>query len=260
MLCGSLCVRGGRHPVLSVVVCCVPVTVCLCRWARLSVYVSDTSGLPISVSVCLPPMCHHLCRCHRLTHRSGHRWVCRAHWCQSGACPIPPAMDWAGRLFARPAPGKHRDPEAKGRLPHLHPCPSACPGRGRTTVPQAVPPQLETCPGLPPPTVTSLPKPQPWPCPVCLSASLSVCAPLGFCWPLGFCPYFLSPGFSAALPFSGMALVFVLPLSLHLKLFRLSQSSAMSPFSCCLCLRQPTLSASSSSGALSAHLSLSYTL
>lgn len=140
---------------------------------------------------------------------------------RAGAHPIPLAMGQAGRLFAMPAPGKHQDPEPKGHLPHLHPCPSACPGPGWTRAPQAVPaPKLELCPDPPPPLVTSLPKPQPWPRPVCLSAFLCVCV----CWPpclfLSLLPL---TWVSVVSPSPRMTCVFLLSLSLYLNLSVLSR-------------------------------------
>lgn len=80
---------------------------------------------------------------------------------RAGALPIPPspAMGQAGRLFAMPAPGKHQDPEPKGHLPHLRPCPSACPGLGCTRAPQAVPSNWRCALTLPQPLLTGLSKP-----------------------------------------------------------------------------------------------------
>lgn len=94
-----------------------------------------TVALSISVTVChrvYPSVCHHLPRCHCacVTHRPGHRWVCRAHWCQ-GCGPAHPTLADRGPGWApicNPAPGKHQDPEPKGHLPHLRSCPSACSG------------------------------------------------------------------------------------------------------------------------------------
>lgn len=81
------------HPSLRLLQCVFVTGVCG------SVYVSDTLGLPISVSVChrfCPSMCHHLPRCHHVTHCPGHRWACRAHWCQSWG-PSQPTRHGPGR-------------------------------------------------------------------------------------------------------------------------------------------------------------------
>lgn len=133
---------------------------------------------------------------------------------RAGAHPIPPSLGQAGRLFAVPAPGKHRDPEPKGHLPHLRPAPQPAPDWAgpNCRCPQAgdVP-----CPS-PPPLVTSLPKPQPGPRPV--SVCLLLCARLSG-WLLA--SLFLSAPHpltwvSLALPFSSMTVVCILSLPFSL--------------------------------------------
>lgn len=125
-LCHCVCVSLFCHRLLCVCHCSCFVAVSLCLTTRLpvlvscclllclslhllqcvfvtgfcgSVYVSDTLGLPISVSVChrvCPSMCHHLPRCHPVSHCPGHRWACQAHWCQSLG-PSHPTLREPGR-------------------------------------------------------------------------------------------------------------------------------------------------------------------
>lgn len=141
---------------------------------------------------------------------------------RAGAQPIPPspAMGQAGRLFAVPAPGKHQDPEPKGHLPHLRPCPSACPGLVCTRA-HGQCPQTGDVPR---------PSPQPSQVPALVRPCLSVCVCLSGCLLLCVCVclsgrllvfLFLSVptsrhSFSVASPFSRMTLVIILSLSLYL--------------------------------------------
>lgn len=147
--------------------------------------------------------------------------------------PPLPAMGQAGRLFAMPATGKHRDPEPKGHLPPLCSLPLSLPWTGLCPkAPAGAVPTLEAC--LDPPLRHGHKRPRaPSPglaLPVCPSASLSLS--LSF-WVSPGLFLFLSVltssllSYSAALPFSGMTLVSILSLSLYLplSLFSLSEVS-----------------------------------
>lgn len=165
---------------------CVPVLplsfVCLLQCVFVtgacgSVYVSDALGLPISVSVChyvCPSMCHHLPRCHTMlltAQATGGR--VGPTGARAGPTPShPPRPRPAACLQCLPQVNtKIRKPRATSLTSAL---PLSLPWTGLDQT--AGGPELEMCPAPPPPLVTSLPEPQPWPRPICPSAP--VCVPL----------------------------------------------------------------------------------
>lgn len=138
-----------------------------------------------------------------------------------GPSPSRPLLPWA-RLGAclRCLPQvntKIRNPRATSLTSTLVPQPALdC----AAPEPTGSAPKLEMCPDPPP----SLPKPQPWSSPVCLSVSLAGCLLLSVCVPLrvsaGLAVFLSVPtschNFSVVLPFSRMTLVIILWLSLYL--------------------------------------------
>lgn len=108
-LCPSLCLLSLCFVAVSLsLTLCLPITVswslslCLLQCVSVtgfcvSVYVSDTLGLPISVPVChrvCPPMCHHLPRCHPVCYSPPRPQVGVSGPLvpRAGAQPIPPSL------------------------------------------------------------------------------------------------------------------------------------------------------------------------